>query len=941
VPADEALPPDRVDHLSERVSDGQSIDWPLAESASTSTTELASVHALRDLERILEYHRKLQSVAPQVGSSPAGADGRQPRMEQWGDLAILELASTGANGEVWRAWDAWLQREVALKFLQAVHGPAPDDGSESALLEESRALARVRHSAVVVVHGIAEHDGRVGMWMELLRGRTLAAEIERRGALPALEVARIGLELCRALEAVESVGLVHRDVKPANIVLEPDGRVVLTDFGLGQRWALVDGEVARGSGTPLFMSPGMLSGEPATPRSDLYALGVTLRWALTGHAPFQARTLEELKIEAARGPSRLLRAECPTAPEALVAVIDRAMAPEADARYTEAHGMAVALESAIERIEASGVRRRRHVRSIAVAASIGLAAAAALWLLPGRLVWLGDPRTVRFEVSPPPHMTLDPEPDASAVSPDGRVLAFVAIDSNGTRRLWLRPLESPAARVLEGTEDAAFPFWSPDSRNLGFFASRYLKKIAIDGGAPEILCPALDQRGASWGNGVIVFASMAAGPLFRISSEGGDPVEIMRPDTTLAETALRWPEFLPDGKHFLCVALPPHDGEFTIYAGSIASPERKRVLTSSSAPVWAGGGDLILASNGRLMSQHFDEHALKPVGRSVSLGNAHVSDVSVGERLASASHTGVLLQSTTGLGNTQLVWLSRSGRPEETVQAPMGRYENLSLSPDGTRIAAVRRTTPTSVDLWLIEPRGQPATRFTQTTQTRIGGYPAWSPDGTRLAFSSSRSGPSNIYQKLANGAGNEEVLFESGEQFKEVVAWSPDGRYLVFEEANRVTSWDLWLLPLAGDRKPIPYLCSNAGEVSPSISPDGRWAAYSGDETGKNLIYVRSFPTPGAKHLIPTPDGDRTSWSRDGRELIVFGIDRQVWSVPITLSPTFRSGTPRLLFRSRPDAQWLAVTSDHRRFLEAIPSRDNPPNTILVSLNWRAQVHH
>ena len=218
-------------------------------------------------------------------------------------------------------------------------------------------------------------------------------------------------------------------MKPANIVLEPDGRVVLTDFGLGQRWALVDGEVARGSGTPLFMSPGMLSGEPATPRSDLYALGVTLRWALTGHAPFQARTLEELKIEAARGPSRLLRAECPTAPEALVAVIDRAMAPEADARYTEAHGMAVALESAIERIEASGVRRRRHVRSIAVAASIGLAAAAALWLLPGRLVWLGDPRTVRFEVSPPPHMTLDPEPDASAVSPDGRVLAFVAIDS--------------------------------------------------------------------------------------------------------------------------------------------------------------------------------------------------------------------------------------------------------------------------------------------------------------------------------------------------------------------------------------------------------------------------------------------------------------------------------------------------------------------------------
>src|SRR5262245_12095693 len=320
-----------LDALSDSVASGESIDWDALESGASDPARRAQLQALRGVARIVEYHQDLQRTATAGGSGLSRSGSVRP--EPWGDLTILELARAGANGEVWRAWDAWLQREVALKFLQTVSGPAPETSADSPLLEEARALARVRHPSVVAVHGIAEHNGRVGMWMEFLTGATLAAEIERRGALPPGEVTRIGLALCHALEAVEAAGVVHRDIKPANIVLEPKGRVVLTDFGLGRRWQLSGPEGGGVSGTPLFMSPGQLAGRAATPRSDIYGLGVTLRWALTGQPPFRAGTLEELKAEVARGPATPLAEECKGAPAALVAAIDRAMAPSPEARY--------------------------------------------------------------------------------------------------------------------------------------------------------------------------------------------------------------------------------------------------------------------------------------------------------------------------------------------------------------------------------------------------------------------------------------------------------------------------------------------------------------------------------------------------------------------------------------------------------------------------------
>lgn len=940
---------DPIDDLTRSVSEGVPVDWERAESGTQDAEDRASLQALRDLERIAEYHRRLQR-SPLRESNPErarrtveeNAARGVARPEQWGDLTLLERASAGASGEVWRAWDAWLQREVALKFLLTLDGLAPDHAGGSPLLEEARALARVRHPAVVAVHGIAAHDGRVGMWMELLRGRTLAAEIEQRGSLPPREVASIGLELCRALQAVEAAGLVHRDIKPANIVLEAGGRVVLTDFGLGKRRADMDAGAARTSGTPLFMAPEMLAGEPATPRSDLYALGVTLRWALTGRAPFLARTLEDLKVEAAAGPSMPLATERPDAPPSLVTAIDRAMAPQAEARYGSAALLAAALENAAGAIGANA-RGRRRTRGLAAAAVVAVVFGAVAMLLPrltGRQV---PPPPVRFSIGAPPNQTLIPSAQALAISPDGRLLAFAAVDSAGTRRLWVRPLASLVARPLEGTEGAVGPFWSPDSRRLGFFAGPKLKKISVSGGPPEVLCNVPDGRGASWGkNDVIVFAPMATGPLCKISAEGGEVTEILRPDSTLQETALRWPQFLPDGKHFLFVALPPRDGTFDVYAAALDAPGRRRVLRAGAAPLCAGGNGLVLASNGRLMAQRFDFRRLRPVGEPFALGPAMSSDASVGQPLATVSSNGVLAQPAASPANTQLVWMDRAGKPLGTVEAPGGRYEKVFFAPDGRRVLAERRSSPTTVDLWMIELERGLATRFSLGSQSRMGEKPVWSPDGTRIVFNSNRDGTTNIYQRLGNGAGEEELLFRSSGQFNEANSWSPDGKFLVFQTADAVTGWDLWLLPLGdGARTPIPYLRTRFNETTATVSPDGRWLAYCSDATGRPEVYVRPFPDAGAEHPITSAGGSFVLWSKHGDELLVLNefTDHTVWSVPVATTPAFEAGTPRLLFRARNDGLWLTPTPRGDRFLACVPVDTAEPTTITVDLNWPAQL--
>lgn len=467
----------RIDDLAESISDGRAPAWSEDELSASP-----SLRALRDVSRIAEFNRGLQRSAPTSGSSRTTSEpGR------WGGLLLLEPAGAGANGEVWRAWDPSLQREVALKLLAA----APGEGG-APLLEEARALARVRHPNVVAVHGIGDEGGRTGLWMEFLAGPTLAAEIERRGPLPADQVERLGRDLAQALQAVHAAGLVHRDVKPANVILEHSGRTVLTDFGLGQRRVLSESEPVRMSGTPLFMSPERLRGQAATPRSDVYALGVTLWCALAGRLPFGSTTIGDLRREADAGPARALRAERPDAPEVLVRAIERAMHPDPAQRPASAAEFVALLDA---KPMASAVRPQTHLWAMAA----GLVLVLALGWLAVRNLGPRVPSPAKAPVvaTPAAPATYDVEAtlvkrgtggwvrlaDGDRVTPGDQL----SLEFRATRRTWVyvlnedergesyllfpqprfdvaNPISPDAASVLPGTIGGAENAWTVTSR---------------------------------------------------------------------------------------------------------------------------------------------------------------------------------------------------------------------------------------------------------------------------------------------------------------------------------------------------------------------------------------------------------------------------------------------------------------------------------------------
>lgn len=465
----------RFEELIESVADRHAIDWERVEADAAGGEERTRYQAVRDVERMAEFHRSLQRDAPGAGTTPA--------IERWGELLVLEHVGAGASGDLYRAWDPALQREVALKLLRP--GGDAARGSRD-WLEEARTLARVRDPNVVSVYGAAEHDGRAGLWMEFLHGASLEDEIARRGALSPSEVASIGAQIARALAAVHAAGALHRDVKPANVILEPGGRAVLTDFGLGRR-RLVEGDPGVFSGTPMFMSPQRLAGAPARAADDLYALGVALRWALAGSPPFRTDSLDALRAAVVAGPARALRDERPGAPAGLVAAIDRAMAPAPTARFESASAMHAAFERAAPSRPPAPARR---ARGVAWGAAVVVAAAVAAWLVlshgPGR------PRA-----APPPSAAYDVSASFLRSGPDGDVRLSsgdrvapgdrLTLQFHSTRRVWVyvldaddrgacyllfpqplfdrrNPLPADSTLMLPGTRDGRENAWTVTSR---------------------------------------------------------------------------------------------------------------------------------------------------------------------------------------------------------------------------------------------------------------------------------------------------------------------------------------------------------------------------------------------------------------------------------------------------------------------------------------------
>jgi dipeptidyl aminopeptidase/acylaminoacyl peptidase len=885
-----------------------------------------------------------------------------------GPYEIVAPLGAGGMGEVYRAKDSRLGREVAVKVLPQ-HLCANAE-VRARFEREAKTVSSLNHPHICTLHDVGREGDSDYLVMELVEGETLASRLGK-GALPVADVLRLGAQIADALDRAHRAGVIHRDLKPGNVMLTKNG-AKLMDFGLARATGLA-GPASSGAsialtqpptmaqpltaegtivGTFQYMAPEQLEGKEADARSDLWALGCVLYEMATGKRAFEGATQASLISAIMRDHPRPMRDLSPMSPPVLDRLVNALLAKDPDDRIQTAHDVKLQLQWMIDPVAGPSpsstggsamVVRAPRAGTAALAwgvAGIALALTLAAWLFPlGR--GAGHLERARLIVSEPPNTQLGNAAASFAISPNGRLLALAAADSTGLSRLWVRPLDALAARALPGTEHADAPFWSPDCRSLGFFADGKLKTIRIEDGTTRMICEAPDPRGGTWGrDGVIVFAPTAAGALFSVPEDGGTVTEQIRPDSTRGETALRYPCFLPDGQRFTFVTLPARPSGYAVHLGRLGSSDRKLVMLAETAPVFAEPGWLITVQSNRLVAQRFDARSAKVSGRPLTLGEAPVVEGPDGTYAVSASHTGILAYPARLQSESQVAWLDRSGRIERKLSLPVGRWEEVTLSPDGTRALLRRRRTALETELWVMDVASAQATRIAVIV-SRGSNVPIWSPDGRRTVYTNLSRGPADLLIQFVDG-GQPEVLYKSDVQFNNPYGWSPDGRLIAFESPRRETGWDVWGLPVEGDRKPIPLVQTPFNEGGGWFSPDGRWLVYMSDETGGNELYVQSFPARSARSTIP---GSRTGarypgpcwWSRDGREILFNAGDGSIRAVEVEMGATFRCGRARVLFETGDNVISLCPTPDHRKFLATVRAEETSAPAIVIDMHWPA----
>ena len=868
-----------------------------------------------------------------------------------GRYQVIAPLGTGGMGDVYRATDTLLGRDVALKVLTSALRADPD--FRRRLEHEARAASALNHPNIVTVYEIGQSGAIDFVASELVDGVTLRERLAG-GAVPFRELLDIGGQVAAALSTAHGRGIVHRDIKPENVMIRRDGIVKVVDFGLAKRTAsgaatahasrlTQTGVVA---GTTCYMSPEQALGESIDERSDLFSLGILLYEMATGRRPFagsDAAMYDALLHTAPPAPTSV-RTELPVD---LDLVVGRALEKERELRYQSAADLAADLKR-LQRPSSSASltaarprtpRRAQAWRAAAIAALLLASMLAAALLIVRRAS--ADAPTTRFVVGPPPNeiFTLFGRVQRSmmmAVSPDGRNLLYVAGRPGGRARLWVRAIDALEAKPIEGTDDAGYPFWSPDSKSIAFFTGGTLKRTELAGGAPRTLTQARIPRGGTWSrDGVILYGS-AEGGIFRVPAAGGDASAVTTPDRARGESH-RSPQFLPDGRHFIYLA--PAEGTSTLFVGSLDGSVNKRVLETSARAAYGEPGYLFfVAPDGALMASPFDVSRLEITGEAVQMapriGTSSLLDASLGvggATLAYAERTA---------GTSQLTWFDRSGQKAGAIGSA-GEHLDVRLSPDG-HIAAVTRMDPHLgvPDIWLLDVRRGTEFRLTRETGSPGGNVSAvWSPDGTRVLFSASRKAVRfQMFERPAAGGGEEALVFASGDSVH-AEDWSPDGRFIVYSNLPAPTS-DLILLRVS-DRQSTTLVASRFNEGNARISPDGRWLAYTSNETGRPEIYLRPFPDGTASVLISVGGGSEPSWRRDGHELFYLAPNGGLMSVALTAADVVKASRPTELFRTQipPNRQPLgisyAATADGQRFLVPTAVGDPPEAAVTVILNW------
>ncbi len=882
-----------------------------------------------------------------------------------GHYRIVEKLGEGGMGVVYRAQDTTLGRDVAIKVLPQSF--AQDAGRLARFEREARLLASLNHTNIAAIHDLEEADGLRYLVLEYVAGETLAERL-KRGPLPGEEAVEMAKQIAEALEAAHEKGVIHRDLKPANIELTPEGTVKVLDFGLAKAFEpegsdaelskTISADATRAGvilGTAAYMSPEQARGKPVDKRTDIWAFGCVLYEMLAGKPAFGADTITDTLAAVVKNEPEWSALPAVT-PAPVRTLLRRCLQKDPRERLRDAGDALLELKqpAAAERAMPAATARARAIPWLV--AALFAAIALVLAIVHFRQA-PPEQRVTRFALLPPEKTALG----AVAVSPDGRRVAFTATDASGKTQLWVRALDALAAQTLAGTEGASYPFWSPDSRSIGFFAGGTLQKIEASGGPPQTLARAPTGRGAAWSReGVIVFAPSSSGALLQVPAAGGEPKPVTQLDASRQETSHRWPQFLPDGRRFLHFIVSSQQREhWGIYLGSLDSKEemdskKTRLVATDSSAAFAGPatgrGYLLFLRERALMAQRFDPGKLELSGEAFPVAEPVGVETGFWRARFSVSESGVLVYDSSGGGNRQLVWMDHGGKRLETVGA-LGAYWQLDLSPDGRRVAAMRSDPQTGdSDIWLFDVARAASSRF--TFHPAIEGFPVWSPDGSRIAFYSTRDGPWNLYQKAASGTGEDESLLKT-QADKWPTDWSRDGRFLLFGESDAKTRMDLWVLPLTAEtkdagRKPMPFLRTEFHERNGRFSPDGKWVAYDSNESGRYEVYVREFlpgqPASGGKWPVSTGGGVGPRWRGDGKELFYLAPDRKLMAVEVKAGTRFEAEIPRPLFQTRvftgaPGAGY-AVTGDGQRFLILSEAEGAAGEPATVFLNWPAALN-
>jgi serine/threonine protein kinase len=874
-----------------------------------------------------------------------------------GPYEIQSPLGAGGMGEVYRARDTRLERIVAVKILPSHLSEDPE--AKQRFDREARTISSLNHPNICTLHDVGHQDGVDYLVMECLEGQTLADRL-RKGPLPIEQVLRYAIDICEGLEKAHRCGVIHRDLKPGNIMLTKVG-AKLMDFGLakasvanaaaasnltmttstppGSHPLTAQGTVV---GTFQYMSPEQVEGKPADPRSDIFALGAVLYEMTTGQRAFEGKTAASAMAAVLEREPAPITSLQPMTPPAFERLVKACLAKDPDDRWQTAHDVKLQLKQISEggsQITSSAAvvapRKRTSKPSWIVAAVWAVVAGLALFFL--YQAKQQQLPVLRVEINPPDKMQFNLSGDhggPAVISPDGRYIVFSAYGSSGAQ-LYLRALDSTSPQALPGTVGAMFPFWSPDSRSIAFFTDDKLKRMEVSGGTPVTICGSTLGRGGSWNqDGTIVAALSYNTGLSRVPASGGTPTPVTAIDG-VHYSSHRWPWFLPDGKHFLYIAVKhnaPTSPETAVFLASLDGKEDRLLFHTLSNAIYASGRLLFQRENS-LVTQTFDLSNGKLSGEPQTLSENVQFDAGLWRMNLSASTDGMLLYASgTASGTEILTWYDRSGKRLGTV-GEQGEFYDLDLSPDDKKIVATELNTATAT-IWVHDLVTNLKTRLTFSGGAHL--TPLWSPDGKQIAFTSNQQAAISV-KTLGSSAPERTLLSSPTPIYQAISDWSHDGRYLMYEQGTGMNT-DLWVLPLSGDAKPFPY---TSGSSRGAFSPDGHWVAYVAQEGGRPEVFVAPFPWTGAKWQVSNGGGTGPRWRDDGKELFYFDLNGVTAVAVDGAGSTFQVGSSKLLFRLPLRGiigREYAPTRDGQRFIAVTPSEGSSQSLTLVQ-NWPAEL--